>query len=452
MKIYTNKRYNTIALYAILVIAINVLLVVAILRFNSILNILSDILTVLSPIIWGSAIAFLINPIMIFFERVFDKIREKNSDKKNENSKIAKQTQKIKELEAKIPKPNIKKKTRKRNPLRALSVALSSIIFIGIVIGIIAIIIPGIAQSVMDITTNFSSLVEKSQELINKLFSNYPNVAKAVSEKIIEFGTDLTQLQPMLENILSGAWGFVTGVKDFVLGFILSIYILFNKETLLAQFKKILFANFKKSTCNRFLAFSNQANKTFSGFISGKIIDSAIIGLICFIILTIINMPYNILISVIIGVTNIIPFFGPFIGAIPSAILILLVEPNMFIWLLIIIILLQQFDGYILGPKILGDSTGLPALWVMISLFIGGGMFGFFGMLVSVPAFALIYSLVRSAVENKLIKKKMPVSTEFYKNKQPLNQNQRKRPVPLTPEQLKQLDIPNIDEANEAKF
>ena len=449
MKIYTNKRYNTVALYAILVLAINVLLVVAILKFESILNILGDILSILSPIIWGIGIAFLINPIMVFLENLFNRLKNKKDTKKSKPAII--NTAKIKEIEAKIPKPNIKKKKKNRNPMRAISVTLGSIIFLGIVVGVIAIIIPELANSVMEISNNFSSLVGKSQEWINKLFSNYPEIGSVVSKKLIEFGTDLTKLQPMLENILSGAWDFVTGVKDFVLGFILSVYILFNKETLLAQIKKILFANFKKTTCNKIFSFSNQANKTFSGFISGKIIDSLIIGLICFIVLTIINMPYNILISVIVGVTNVIPFFGPFIGAIPSAILILLVEPNKFIWLILVIFLLQQFDGYILGPKILGDSTGLPALWVMVSLFIGGGIFGFFGMLLSVPAFALIYSLIRSAVENKLIKKKMPISTDFYKKKHNIYAKQKERPKPLTPEQLKELEIPDIEEANEAK-
>ena len=450
MKIYTNKRYNTVALYAIIVLAINVLLIVAILKFNSILNVLGDILSILSPIIWGIGISFLINPIMVFLENSFDKLKSKKRIKKGE-SKVSINTAKIKEFEAKIPKPNIKKKKKKRNHVRALSVTLSSVIFLGIVVGVIAIIIPELANSIMEISNNFSNLVETSQEWINKLLVNYPDISSIISKKLIEFGTDLTKLQPMFENLLSGAWGFVNGVKDFVLGFILSVYILFNKETLLAQMKKILFANFKKTTCNKILSFSNQANRTFSGFISGKIVDSLIIGLICFIILTIINMPYNILISVMIGVTNVIPFFGPFIGAIPSVILILLVEPHKFIWLLVVIFLIQQFDGYILGPKILGDSTGLPALWVMVSLFIGGGIFGFFGMLLSVPAFALIYSLIRSAIENKLIKKKLPISTEFYKKKHVVSANKKVRPVPLTPEELQKLDIPNLEDANEAK-
>ena len=418
MKLYTNKKYNTIALYAILVLAVNVLLIVAILKFDTILNILSALTVVLMPIIWGTAIAFLINPMMVFIEKFMkNKLFKKYADKKW---------------------------------IRPVSVTISSIIFLGIVVGIISVIIPELIKSVNEIATNFSSLVTTSQKWINKLFANYPEAGALISEKLVAFGTDLGKIQPMIENILSGAIGFVNVVKNFLLGFILSIYLLFGKETLLAQVKKIMFAHLKKSTCEKTFLFLGQANKTFSGFITGKIIDSIIIGIICFIVLTIINMPYNILISVIVGVTNVIPFFGPFIGVVPSAFLILLVEPGKTIWLILAIFLIQQFDGYVLGPKILGDSTGLPALWVMVSLFIGGGLFGFVGMLLAVPVFALIYSVMRTAVDNKLRKKKMPVATRYYKdNKHILKPGSEKR-VPLTPEQLKEIDLPPLEEVNEA--
>ena len=143
-----------------------------------------------------------------------------------------------------------------------------------------------------------------------------------------------------------------------------------SKEKLLAQAKKIIIANTKKSTCEKIMRVCTETNKVFAGFLSGKIIDSAIIGVLCFIGLTIMNMPYNIMISVLVGVTNIIPFFGPIIGAIPSTALMLFIDPKKAIILLIFIVILQQFDGNILGPKILGDSTGLPGFWVLVSLFI----------------------------------------------------------------------------------
>lgn len=420
MKLYTNKKYNTIALYAIIVLAVNVLLIVAIFKFSAILKLLSMLFTVLLPIIWGLAIAFLVNPIMVKFESFAQKRIIKNKE---------------------------------TNPkwLRAVSVTISSLVFLGLVVGVIAIIVPELAKSMNDIVTNFSSIVDTSQKWISRLFANYPKAGKLISDKIVEFGTDLGKIQPMLENILSGAISIVNVIKNFGLGFILSIYLLFSKENLIAQSKKILYANLKKTTCSKIFNLLSKANKVFSGFIIGKIIDSIIIGIICFIILTIVNMPYNILISVIVGVTNVIPFFGPFIGAIPSALLMMLVDPGKVIWLLLIIFLIQQFDGNILGPKILGDSTGLPAIWVMTSLFVGGGIFGFIGMLIAVPAFALIYSLTRDNVETKLRKKKMPVSTQFYKdNEEKMFNNERKKHIPLTVEQLQKIEISSIEDANEA--
>ena len=417
MKLYSNKKYNTVAVYAIIVIAVNVLLVTAIFKLDAILGLLDKILTVMMPIIWGLGLAFLINPLMVTTERMCLKVV---------------------------------KKPKRPKLIRAFSVAIASIIFLGLVAGIIAVIVPEFVKSFNDIVNNFSTLVEKTENWINKLFNNYPKVQKLVSEKLVEFGTDLSKLQPMLENILSGAWGFLNVIYNFVLGFIVSIYLLFSKEEHIAQTKKIIFANFRRSTADKILHFGSDANLVFSGFISGKIIDSFIIGVICFIGLTIIGMPYNVLISVIVGVTNIIPFFGPLIGAIPSGILMLLVEPKMVIWLLIYIFMLQQFDGNILGPKILGGSTGLPAIWVMIALFICGGLFGFVGMLLGVPTFALIYKITKESVNNKLKRKKMPTSTQYYIDNADKLTGQRVRKAPLTPEELENIIIPGCDEVNEA--
>lgn len=417
MKLYTNKKYNTIALYAIIVIAVNVLLVMAVFKFNAILKILGKILDVMMPIIWGLAIAFLMNPLVVTTERIYKKV-------------------------FKNPKrPKI---------MRAISVTVASLIFLGIVAGIIAVIVPEFANSFNEIVDNFSNLIDKAQDGLNKMLKNYPKAQEFITKKLNEFGSDLTKMQPMIDNILSGAMGFVNIIYNFALGFIVSIYLLFSKETHLAQTKKIIFANFKRPTAEKILHFGNDANLVFSGFISGKIIDSIIIGIICFIGLTIIGMPYNVLISVIVGATNVIPFFGPFIGAIPSAILMFLVEPKMVIWLLIFIFMLQQFDGNILGPKILGGSTGLPAIWVMISLFIGGGLFGFVGMLLAVPTFALIYKTVKENVNDKLKKRKMPTSTQYYIDNAGKLISPRVKKTPLTAEELEALVIPTCDEVNEA--
>ncbi len=424
MKIMPNKKYNTIALYAALVIAVNVLLIVAILKFSSIAKFFGAITTVLMPIIWGLVIAFLMNPIMVNFEKLFS---------------------------------NKFKSTRgKKKLVRALSVTVSSVVFLGIVAGLIAIVVPELVKSVTKLFDNMGDLRENLESWISKSFSNYPSLVKSANEKIDTFTKDASvifeKMQPMLEELVSGAWGVVSFLKDFLLGFIVSLYMLCNKETLLAQIKKSIISITKKSTCAKIMSVASQANKVFSGFIMGKIIDSIIIGLLCFIGLTLMNMPYNILIAVIVGVTNIIPFFGPLIGAIPSTLLMLIVDPKKAILLAIFILILQQFDGNVLGPKILGDSTGLPGFWVLVSLIICGGLFGFAGMVLAVPMFALIYSFTRSFVENKLRRKKLPVTTEYYKQDIEHLYAKPEKKKPMTAQELEQMKIPSADEVNEVQF
>jgi predicted PurR-regulated permease PerM len=256
----------------------------------------------------------------------------------------------------------------------------------------------------------------------------------------------------MFEDILSGAWDVLAFIKDFIIGFVVSIYMLFGKEKFLAQIKKIIISTTKKSTCERIMTLSREVNRVFSGFLVGKIIDSIIIGFICFVCLTIMNMPYNVMISVIIGVTNIIPFFGPIIGAVPSTIFMVLVSPQKAVILLIFIIILQQFDGNILGPKILGDSTGLPGFWVLVSILFFGELWGFPGMVIAVPTFALIYSFTRGWVEGKLKDKKLPVATSYYMNDVDHLYKKPPKRKPLTVEELDKIVIPPSDEVNEVNL
>ena len=421
MKIMPNKKYNTIALYAALVIAINVLLVVAILKFNSILGFFEILVRVLSPVIWGLVIAFLMNPIMVNFEKLFS---------------------------------NKFKSTRgKKKLVRALSVTVSAVIFLGIVVGLIVIVVPELVKSIIKLFENMGDLRENLEGWISKTFSSFPSLVKSANEKIDTFTKDagaiFEKIQPVLDDIVSGAWGFLSFLKDFLLGFIVSLYMLCNKETLLAQIKKSIVSLTRKSTCAKIMNVASQANKVFSGFIIGKIIDSIIIGLLCFIGLTLMDMPYNILIAVIVGVTNIIPFFGPLIGAVPSTLLMLIVDPKKAILLAIFILILQQFDGNILGPKILGDSTGLPGFWVLVSLIVCGGLFGFVGMVLAVPVFALLYSFTRSFVENKLRKKKLPVTTEYYKQDIEHLYAKPEKKKPMSVEELAKMEIPSADDVNE---
>ena len=204
--------------------------------------------------------------------------------------------------------------------------------------------------------------------------------------------TFLQDVQKLLTTLTSSVVAFVKGFMNFLIGFVASIYILWSKDTFQAQAKKMVVAACKPEAANHLLDLGSSINRIFSGFIIGKIIDSAIIGVLCYICMTLMKMPYTALIATIVGVTNVIPFFGPMFGAIPSVLLLLMIDPWHALWFAVFIFALQQLDGNVIGPKILGDSTGLPALWVMFAILVGGALWGVAGMFVGVPLFAVIYS------------------------------------------------------------
>ena len=200
------------------------------------------------------------------------------------------------------------------------------------------------------------------------------------------------------------------------MGIIVSFYLLFNKEAVATGAKRVLYCIFTVEAAEKVLGAVRFTDKTFMDFISGKLLDSAIIGILCYICCRLMNMPYTLLVSVIVGVTNVIPFFGPFIGAIPSAFIILLVDPMKCLIFLVFILILQQFDGNILGPKILGSSTGVNGFWIMFAIIIGGGFFGFMGMLLGVPVFVVIYTLMKHLTRRKLRRSGLPEDYVSYEN------------------------------------
>ena len=224
----------------------------------------------------------------------------------------------------------------------------------------------------------------------------------------------LPQTKEILGSLTSGIFAVLRVTMNLVIGFIVAAYVLAEKEHFFGQGRKIVFALFSEKAGKSIIEKSRKCNEIFGGFVIGKIIDSLIIGVLTFILLSIFNMPYTMLVSIIVCVTNVIPFFGPFIGAIPSFFLILLIDPIKALWFLLIIFLIQQLDGNIIGPKILGNSTGLSAFWVMFAILIAGGLFGFAGMLFGVPVFAIIYYLLSEWIRGKLKKKNLPLETENY--------------------------------------
>ena len=222
----------------------------------------------------------------------------------------------------------------------------------------------------------------------------------------------------LASSFASGVLGAVNFIKNLAIGIICAIYLLLSKKLYLAKIRKLLYCMFNKENVQKIIRVCKRSHTVFSGFINGKLLDSLIIGVLCFIGVTALRMPYTVLISVIIGVTNVIPVFGPYIGAIPCALLLLLTEPVKGLYFVIFIILLQTLDGNILGPKILGQKIGLDTFWVVFAIVVGGGLFGIIGMVIGVPVFAVVYYAVKVLVNRRLSKKGLPVSLNEYKDKE----------------------------------
>ncbi len=365
------------------------------LRVDQVSGIVGMFLSAARPIIYGLAIAYLLNPIV------------KNVDKRL-----------LPFLNRRFPK------FRKKEQLsRSVGIFTSLVFLLAVVVALLNMMIPELYRSIRDMLMNVPAQMNRFLEVFGEMNEETSTVGQ-ILESIMTEGTNFlqnwmrTELMPQINDLMSGltvgVLNVLTEIMNVLIGLIVSAYVLFSKEKFSMQCKKITYAVFKPENANMILHLTIKSNEIFGGFIIGKIIDSAIIGVLCFIGLSILNMPYTMLVSVVVGVTNVIPFFGPYIGAIPSALLILLTDPRMGIYFIIFIIALQQFDGNVLGPKILGDTTGLSAFWVVFSILIAGGLFGVPGMILGVPTFAVIYYVVGMLVSNRLEKKKLPTDTESY--------------------------------------
>ena len=387
-----------------LVIAACIILYFAFLRADTLFSVAGMIIEILKPIIYGFAIAYLLNPIV------------KETDK----------------YLLPVLRKKIKKEKRARQFSRAAGILFALLVLFAVIFALLNMLIPELFHSIRNLMETLPGQLnsgieaienlQKEQSTMGLLLGNILNHASETLQNWIQ--TDLLrQMNIWMTNITTGAMNVLSEVFNFLVGCIVSVYMLFSKELFAAQMKKILYGVMSIEHANMTLHITRKSNEIFGGFIIGKIIDSAIIGVLCFLGLTLLDMPYILLVSVIVGVTNVIPFFGPYIGAIPSAILIALADPIKGIYFLIFILALQQLDGNVIGPKILGDSTGLSAFWVVFSILLGGGLFGFVGMIAGVPTFAVIYYIVKMVVEQKLEKKKMPADTEAYGRVEYLDDN-----------------------------
>ena len=385
-----------------LVIMACVVLYFALLRLDSITNAVSMVIDVLKPILYGMVIAYLLNPIVKQVDRIL-----------------------VPRLEKYMQKNRAKKCSR------GIGVILSLVFLFALITALCNMLIPELVKSIRDLIITLPGQLNNVVDWFNHLQASDTAMGILMRNALEEGTTTLqnwlrTDLMPQVNTIMSnltvGVLNILNEVLNFLIGLIVSVYLLFSKEQYSAQCKKMTYAFLKTNHANMLLRLTKKSNEIFGGFIIGKIIDSAIIGVLCFIGLSLIKMPYTLLVSVIVGVTNVIPFFGPYIGAIPSAFLILLSDPKKGLYFIIFILVLQQIDGNVIGPKILGNSTGLSPFWVVFSILIGGGMFGFVGMIMGVPTFAVIYYIISMITSQRLERKNLPLTTVHYGVKSYVNE------------------------------
>ncbi len=431
MKVNWNKKYTTVAVYSLIVIAVAVLFVVFVFKFDSFAQGFSWIGEVAAPLIIGIVVAYIVNPLMMWIERTFFKKLKDDPPpekgivmKKLAESKVG-STVVVKTIEK--HSVNMEKKRRRRcAAARALSITVAYILVFAIIVGICIAVVPSVASSIIDLADQMPGYIKKLDVFLQDFFANNPEIAGLISDGFTEIDSIVQKISGMIEpmagdiigsvsnGVLKFAAGLLTGLKNVVIGLIIGIYLLFSKERLLAQIKKILFAFLKNSICQRVFYVAGKSNEIFKNFVVSNLLDSLIVFAAMSIGMAAMGMPYPLLLATVCGVTNLIPFFGPFIGAIPCGLIILLVDPVKVIWFGLFVLILQQLDGNVIKPHLFGESMGLPAVWVLVSITIGGGLFGIPGMLLGVPVFAVVYLLFAEFVSGKLKKKKMPDDTKDY--------------------------------------
>ena len=414
MKRNDRHPYLAAGLTAFAVVAASLCLFFALFHFSDVARFFNMLGAILRPIFMGAVIAFLLLPVHRYILRF---------------------------LTAMTPDKRIKNK-RDMAFLNIVAIILSLLLAFFLFYLLLAMVIPQVYDSVVGLIQAIPDYIEVVQVWLQTFFEDNPDIQAAIMPVYSSAASSLEQwlnsdilpnlesvtttfnwvrqtILPNITGVVAGVSGMVVGflvlVKDLLISIIVSVYLLVRKDIFAAQSKKIIYSLFRTDIADLIVDETRNAYRIMSGFINGKLLDSLIIGIICLVCCNLFKFPYPALIATIVGVTNIIPFFGPFIGAIPCGLLIFLVNPLQAIYFAIFILVLQQFDGNILGPKILGDATGLTAFWVIFAVIVMGGMLGIVGMFIGVPIFATIYMIVKNTVETKLKRKKLPIDTNNYR-------------------------------------
>lgn len=364
-------------------------------RWDSIAAYFAKLVEVSESIIMGLAMAYLLMPTKKFIEKKVYRFLRNKKFKKDKAKEIAK----------------------------FISIT-GAIIFLFVIIGVLlAILVPALLTSIFGLIEAMPTYIESFVKWIEDEGLADTAVALLIGDAITSLISEVqnwatNELVPLIQEyigqITSGVLAVVKAILNFLVGIVIVVYVMNIHETLTGQCKKIIYALFPAKRGNLIIDTVRKSNEIFGGFVTGKIIDSAIIGVLAYIGCMILQIPSALLVSFIIGVTNVIPFFGPFIGAVPTVLLVLIQSPIHALYLGLFIFFLQQLDGNIIGPKILGDSTGLSAFWILTSITIAGGLFGFFGMLLGVPVFAVIYYIIQQIITYLMEKKNLSADTEEY--------------------------------------
>lgn len=372
-----NDKYFTISVYAIAVIAIGAVIIRAIFSFESLVDGIRSAFNVLMPFVIGALLAFILNPavrkVMQFLEKVCH--------------------------------------VRSLKLRKLLAIAITYIIFLGFITVTIFGIVPQVANSIIELINNIPASINYIYDLLDILKEHFPSLDIAGLEKATNdtIPTLLNTLKDFATNLIPAIYTIsmyiVNWIVDIVIAIIVSVYMLSDKKQLRNSCKAMVYAFVPQKWVQILVEVLQECNNLFSSFVIGKAIDSLIIGILCFILMNIFRLPYAVLISVIVGITNMIPYFGPFIGAIPGILILLIVSPIKALVFLILILCLQQFDGLILGPKILGNSTGLRPLWIIIAITVGGTVGGVLGMFLGVPIVAFLRYLMNRLIQHRLRKK-----------------------------------------------
>ncbi|WP_026510407.1 AI-2E family transporter [Butyrivibrio sp. LC3010] len=401
MKWKPGKKQLSIMVSVILCSLVIMLIYYILFNGSRLTRTINNILSILTPIIIGCAIGYILTPLLNVIEKkwIYSFYRLRGIDL------------------------NDRQYFKKRRQVRKFSVAITIILFLAIVYAMVLILVPQLIRSIRDIIRNLPFYVNNLQRIMDKYLNDNPAVRRVVDSVLQQYSTNINNMlkdfvvpsiSTMITTLSKSMMSIIRVFLYLIVGIVVAVYILNSKENFIGQGKKICYAYLRRDFANEVIGAFRYAHHTFTSFLIGKVVDSLLVGLICFIVISFLNIPYPIVLAFGVGITNLIPFFGPYIGGGFGFILLIMINPVKALVFLVTIVILQQIDGNILGPLILGNSTGLSGFWVIFAIMVFGGIWGPIGWIIGVPVFACIYTFCRHITMKRLRAKRLPRDTSIY--------------------------------------